>query len=608
MMADFHFIRPEWLWAFVPLLMLLFWQYRQTRGTARWADFCDPELLPYILENQAGQSQRRLFYGAVLAAVLTVLALSGPTWKQLPAPVFRNEAALVIALSLSDSMQAADIKPTRLIRARYKIADILKQRKDGQTALLVYAGDAFTVTPLTEDNETILSQLGVLTPDLMPEKGDNALAALRLAEKLLQQAGLQQGDILLITDGSASAQLSELKPANGVRLSVLGVGTEAGAPIQTQGGGFLKDSQGNIWVPKLNSSALSDLAHQGGGLYQSLQDNDRDIEQLADFFERVNASRQAEGQNLLLEQWDDMGPWLLIFVLPLVALQFRKGILLLLVLPWPQNSQALDWNTLWKNADQQALQAFENQDYSGAIDKFTDPNWKAAALYREGQYQEAADLWKNDTSANGQYNLGNALAKTGQLEEAIKAYDQALKLKPDHQDALENRQKVEDLLKQQQQQQQQNDSKSDDASKDSQKDASKEASEKSDAQDQQSQDQQGESSEADAKSQNQNESQQGQQSQDPSADASSQSDDSADSDPSTEEAKPDETEPPASQSAQEESQNPQSGEDQTGVSDKEGAIDENRQADEQWLNRIVDDPGTLLKRKFQYQYQQRNRR
>ncbi len=147
MMADFHFIRPEWLWAFVPLLMLLFWQYRQTRGTARWADFCDPELLPYILENQAGQSQRRLFYGAVLAAVLTVLALSGPTWKQLPAPVFRNEAALVIALSLSDSMQAADIKPTRLIRARYKIADILKQRKDGQTALLVYAGDAFTVTP-----------------------------------------------------------------------------------------------------------------------------------------------------------------------------------------------------------------------------------------------------------------------------------------------------------------------------------------------------------------------------------------------------------------------------------------------------------------------------
>ncbi len=614
MMADFHFIRPEWLLAFVPLLMILFWQYRQTRGTTRWADFCDPELLPYILEHQTGQAQRRVFYGAVLAAVLSILALAGPTWKQLPAPVFRNDAALVIALSLSESMQAADIKSTRLTRARYKIADILKQRKDGQTALLVYAGDAFTVTPLTEDNETILSQLGVLTPDIMPSKGDNALAALRLAENLLQQAGLQQGDILLMMDGYPAGQLSELKPARqGIRLSVLGVGTEAGAPIQIQGGGFVKDKEGNILVPKLDIQGLRDLASQGGGLYQSLTDDDSDIQQLAGFFERVNTSENTEGQNLLLEQWEDMGPWLLILVLPLVAWQFRKGILLLLVLPWPQNSQALDWNTLWKNADQQALQAFEQQDYAGAIEKFTDPNWKASALYRAGQYKEAAELWKNDTTASGQYNLGNALAKAGQFEAALKAYDQALQIEPNHSDALENRKKVEEFLKQQQQQ---NDSKPSENAKDQKP----ENSESSDSEGQQSPDSSGDSSsESDSQSQNQEPSQQEQQEQQEQQDqqdqesqpsssdsVESQSDQSQNSDASESEAA--ETNQPALQPTEEEPENSQSPSEPVAESGQEGPMDESRQADEQWLNRIVDDPGTLLKRKFQYQYQQRNRR
>lgn len=113
-------------------------------------------------------------------------ALAAPSWKRLPAPVFRNTASLVIALNLSESMNAEDIKPSRLVRARYKIADLLAQYKDGQIALLVYSGAAFMVTPLTNDIETIQSQLEALTTHIMPIAGNNPVAGLTKAVELFK--------------------------------------------------------------------------------------------------------------------------------------------------------------------------------------------------------------------------------------------------------------------------------------------------------------------------------------------------------------------------------------------------------------------------------------
>lgn len=328
-LSEFHFIRPYWLLAIVPYLVLIILMVKSKLSQGSWSAVCDTGLLPYILQQKTVSRSRWPLTAGAIAGLLTIFALAGPAWERLPAPVFRNESALVIALDLSRSMDAEDIKPDRLTRARYKIADILNRRKDGQTALLVYAGDAFTVTPLTEDTDTISSQLSALTTSIMPAQGSDAASALDMAVDLFKQAGLQKGQILLITDGvNIENTLDTVQSLGAYKLSILAVGTEEGAPIKTPRGGFLKDREGSIVVPKLDPGALKELARKGEGAFQMISADDQDIESLLKAIERMSERQAAEEENeLLLDRWEDRGPWLLLAALPFAALSFRRGLL-----------------------------------------------------------------------------------------------------------------------------------------------------------------------------------------------------------------------------------------------------------------------------------------
>lgn len=423
-LSEFHFIRPYLLLALLPYAVLLVMLVRSKLSHGNWAAVCDEALLPYLLQDKAvAQSRWPLVTGAV-AALFAIIALAGPTWERLPTPVFRNDSALVIVLDLSRSMDAADIKPSRLVMARYKIADILKQRKDGQTALLVYAGDAFTVTPLTNDTETIDSQLSALTTGIMPTDGNNMARALEKAQGLFKQAGLQKGQILLVTDGgNIDDALSKAKSLDAYQLLVLGVGTSDGAPIALDTGGFLKDEQGSIVVDKLNVNELEKLAQAGQGAYQSLTADDVDIQALLSTVVTHAREKGEKNENLLLDQWRDVGPWLLLLVLSLAALSFRKGLLgivFLLLLPFPKNSYALDmnkeWQDLWKTKDQQAQEAYNNKQYDKAAELFENSDWKAAAQYKAAQKETGA--MEEAKSAAGYYNQGNVLAQSGELHHA----------------------------------------------------------------------------------------------------------------------------------------------------------------------------------------------
>ena len=485
-LAEFHFIRPYWLLAIIPCIVIVVLMLRNKLSQGNWSAVCDAELLPYLLqEKAAGQSRWPLSAGAI-AAFLVIIALAGPTWQRVPSPVFRNESALVIALDLSRSMDAEDVKPSRLIRARYKIADILKQRKDGQTALLVYAGDAFTVTPLTDDTETIDSQLSALTTDIMPSEGSNTELVLEKAVELFKQAGLQKGQILLVTDNvNVDKTLPAVKALDGYTLSVLGVGTTDGAPIALPEGGFLKDEQGTIVIPKVNAGDLAKLAQAGKGVYQTITANDADIQTLLSAVDKPVQQEGKENKNLLLDQWEDKGPWLLLLVLPLAALSFRKGLLcfaLLLLLPLPKNSYALEWQDLWQSKDQQAQQAYKSNQFEQAAKLFENPDWKAAAHYKAGEYDKSLENLKNNQTALGAYNQGNALAQSGQLEQAIKAYEKALTLNPDDQDAKYNKELVEKELEKQKQEQQQQDNKQDDKQQQDKKQDDKQQQSKQDSQ------------------------------------------------------------------------------------------------------------------------------
>jgi Ca-activated chloride channel family protein len=485
-------------------------------------------------------------------------------------------------------MNAEDIKPDRLTKARYKISDILTQRKDGQTALIVYAGDAFTVTPLTDDSETIKNQLPALITNIMPSEGNNTALALNKAVELFKQAGLQKGQILLVTDNvNGDDALQTANNLENYQLSILGVGTNEGAPIALSEGGFLKDDQGHILVPKLNSDDMIKLAEAGNGHYQTITGNDADIKNLLANIDQPTQQEGKENKNILLEQWDDKGPWLLLLVLPLAALSFRKGLLsiaLFMLLPLPKNSYAFEWQDLWQTKDQQAQEAFKNNQFEQAASLFENTDWQAVANYKKGDYENALKSLTNNQTELSAYNQGNALAQSGQLEEAIKSYEHALSLNPNDADAKYNKELVEKELekqKQNQDKQDKQDSKDDPSQKDDQQ--NKEGDKPEDKKPQQSEEKKSEQQQADEQKSNEEEEQQ---------------------------AKKDEKKPEVDK-AQQAEQKPEKGNEDKEKSQpipaEEKPSTEEQQANEQWLKRIPDDPAGLLKRKFKYQYSQRNR-
>ncbi|MEX1266721.1 MAG: VWA domain-containing protein, partial [Woeseia sp.] len=155
MPADFHFLRPEWLLA-LPLVIAVTWLLaRRLLAPGSWQGVVDPALVPYVLARSAAPEGAWRWWLMLLAGVLAVTALAGPSWERIEQPVYRSEQSLVVALDLSRSMDAQDLSPSRLTRARLKILDILERRRSGQTALVVYSANAFTVTPLTTDGDTV---------------------------------------------------------------------------------------------------------------------------------------------------------------------------------------------------------------------------------------------------------------------------------------------------------------------------------------------------------------------------------------------------------------------------------------------------------------------
>ena len=604
-----HFLRPEAFYAFIPLLLFIV-LYLTSKATSRsWKAVCDKDLLPYILTAGGKKSGMLPMLLVLFATSISIVALAGPVLKQLPQPVFREESALVVALDLSQSMHATDIKPSRIERAKLKVHDLISTRKGGQTALIVYAATAFTVTPLTDDDNTIANLVPSLEPELMPAQGSNMSAALKLATELLQQSGIARGDVLVVTDGISNRDLDAIDELSdsGHRLSILGVGTTEGSPIPLSGG-FLTDSSGAIVIPRLEPYPLQQAALKGGGLFVTLQADDSDIESLAELFASKRVKTETEDTELKADIWQEEGPWLLLLVIPLVALWPRRGWLLctlLFVLPVPQPVHAaepgglwpLDSKNLWLRPDQKGMKAFNAGDADQAAGLFQDQSWKAAAYYRAGEYEKSNALLDQPVSATDHYNKGNVLTRLGNYPEAIEAYDNALSMDPDNEDARYNRELVKKALEQQQSQQEQQ--QSGDPSEQQQDQSEQQQSQDSSQQqqDQQAGDQQQQDDQSDEQQQN------AEQKQDQLSDIKENSEQQQqDSDKQ-------QTQQPEAQQADEqqqpEDQQPLEAQQQDEAYEQEDAETvESEQAMEQWLRRIPDDPGGLMRRKFIYQYRQ----
>lgn len=586
-MAEFHFLRPAWL-LLLPVGAWLIWQLLRGRAEGGgWRSVVAAELRTYVLAEPEVLRDSRAALSAPLAAwAIAVVALAGPTWERVAVPAFRSDEALVVALDLSRSMDAGDVEPSRLARAKLELLDLLERRAAGQTALVVFTTHAFTVTPLTTDTRTIASLVAAVSTDIMPTRGSSIAAGLDKAAGLLRQTGLTRGDILLMTDSEVSdadLDVAGELASEGFRISVLAAGTEQGAPIPQAEGGFVNDDNGRVVVPQLDAARLQRLAAAGGGRFARLVAGDRDLDTLfpATAALPVDGALEADGGGQYeADVWNDRGAWLAVLLLPLLALCFRRGwiAVFLLVIVWPApRAYAFEWQDLWQRRDQRGYEALQINEPGRAAELFEDPAWRSAAEYRAAQFEASAATLTNLDTATGHYNRGNALAKSGALEAAIGAYDRALELEPDHEDARYNRDLVAQFLEDNPQQEP----------------PPQESGEGEQSQQGDSSDSQGQTGEP----------QDGEQSEDGEQGESGESTAGDGTNDTPEE--PSEGEP---EGEEQQEQNANAGEQSDDGTEEAPSPEEierwaSEQAAEQWLRRIPQDPGGLLRRKFLYQYQ-----
>jgi Ca-activated chloride channel family protein len=586
-MENLHFMYPSWLWLLllIPLLWGLRAWVRPQNGA--WERIVDKHLMPFVLSGQTGSTGRFPLAILSLALLAAVLAMAGPAWEKREVPVFHNQQALVVAMDFSASMYAEDTKPNRLTLERFKLLDILNARKDGQTGLVVFAGDAFVVSPLTDDTATIAEQARNLSPDIMPAPGSLLAPAIKRSVDLLKQAGVSKGHILLLTDGANDADEAETAAADarkqGYTVSVLAIGSEAGAPVPLPRGGFLTDGLGKTVVAGVNGKELKAVAEAGGGLYAQAGQGDNDLSGISAQWEADTSADLTDGQGRQIDTWLNEGFWVLPLLLPLAALAFRRGwlaaVLVCFVLPQPQQAYAFDWNDLWLTPDQQAQQAMQTGNAGEAAKLFENPEWKAAAAYKNKDYASAAQQYAGKSTVTDQYNYANAMAQQGKFADAIAAYEKVLKTDPKHEDARYNLDVVKKA--QQQQQQGQNQQQADKQQQNQQQNPAQQNQQGQQGQEKQQQGQNADKQQAQDKQSEQNKQQDVQQKQ---ADKQQEQQDKQGKGEKQDQNKQEKGKEDAEESAQQREQ---------------------QQATEQWLRRIPDDPAGLWRRKFQYQYQQR---
>ena len=696
MEINLEFLRPEWFLALLPALWLAWkaWQIKTHQG--QWQQVIEPKfqklLLGNNLQTQSQTGIRLAIIGLGFIWLISIIALAGPSLKSVELPAQKTQQGTVIILDLSLSMLADDVMPNRISRARFKLVDLLKKHPEQSIGLIAYAGTAHSITPISEDNGTLLELLPVLSPLIMPEYGSEPLAAMQLAEKMFAAAQINQGHLIWVTDDIEPDQRTAIQSwlnKRNISLSILAVGTQAGGTVQIPNYGLLRDENEQLITPQLPYKELQTLSQATGAALTPLKVDDSDLALLipSNLAAVSEQKKQQQKEKEILHKLDD-GSALILIILPLLAFAYRRGWLfslsLLMFLPLgsvysppsyaepstqtEQNETQLPkFTEVFQTGDQQAYEAWKNNDLQAAEALFESPQWRASTLYRLKRYAEAEAQFKKDPSAKGRYNLGNALAQQGKLEAAQKAYQQALTLQPDFEDAQSNLDLVTQLLEQQKSADdnpagQSKDDSGQAESKDSQAPDSKKPQENKPPSDDESQPDsatqpQPENQSPPADSQNKqaqqpnqqqqttdsaenNEAKQAQPDQKDQA-ASSQLDgdsakDGQQDNPETNPEKPTdsqagETEGQTGDEGQEKDaqlgaeqaseSNESTGEESnptTGLSEQNQkeepsaeALEEIKESEQQratdnWLKQIPDQPGLFLKRKFEYQYQQQN--
>ncbi|MGF1701953.1 VWA domain-containing protein [Photobacterium makurazakiensis] len=447
-----NFFSPLWLLGLLVTPVFLWIQYQKSQQGL---------VASHLQQKRTALHRRNIGFWMTIGWAIAMVALAGPHWREQDRPLSELDRARVIVMDMSEAMYGEDIQPNRFQQAFFKVTDLIEQIDEGYTGLVAYSDEGYIISPLTHDNNTVLTHIQHLSPEVMPSSGKNAAAGVKEAVTLLAQSHFTFGDILLVTSGVSAAEkrnIAQLLTDTDYALSTYAISTPEGAVLYDEQGQIRRNAEGQTIFSRLVPERLQALATQTGGIALTYQHSQEDIEQLQAYLQKVRSAEERQDLSEgLAAQFINDGYWLLWPLAGMLLFAFRRGVIwsigLIMILPISQ-ADANELSSLWTNADRQGYQYFQQKNYQYAAEAFESPAWKGAALYELGDYQGAVAAFSQVTDGNSDYNLGNALAKLGDLEGAVSQYQAVIKRDPEHHSARANLVLIEEMMTAQEQEEQ----------------------------------------------------------------------------------------------------------------------------------------------------------
>jgi len=296
-LAAFHFLRPLWLLALLPAAALWLIERRSSDALQQWRRVIDPALLPYLLVGTDRHERITPSDWLFLAWIIATLAVAGPAWQREPSPFAQAKPAVAVVLKVTPSMLTQDLAPTRLDRARQKLADILAAREGASTALVAYAGSAHLVLPATPDSGVVLDLAKALSPRIMPKEGDDLAGALTLARRSLASSA-DGGSILVMAD-TIAPEAADLAWNKGPAVTLLA-----------------------LVPPDTDTSGVADAARAMGATTIPTTPDQADVAAVLHRLDSSDAAASVAGEG---EHWREAGYWLVPLLALLALFWFRRG-------------------------------------------------------------------------------------------------------------------------------------------------------------------------------------------------------------------------------------------------------------------------------------------
>jgi len=434
--GSFHFLRPGWLWALIPVVLVALLNLMTHREDGKWKHLISPALRPYMFSREKRSGFLLPLISFLLLMALGVLAMAGPTWSKEEVPGARSEAALLVAVDCSSSMLARDIQPNRLERAKFKIRDLMEANPGSRVGLHAFAGTAHTVIPLSRDYRIVRHHLEALSPAIMPLQGTNFEVMLALADSALM-AVEAPSTLLLVTDElerEALPLLTSFVDRSAHSVQILALATPQGASIpRNEALDPLVDAKGQVVISRLRTEVLLEAQSHPKITVIPLTLDNSDMKALA---KQVRASLDYQADEKESdERWKDMGFVLLILLLLILPLWFRKGWMLHYV-SFPMFflltacTGVESWNDLWQSQDYQGQQLYDQEAYEEAGRTFESAAHQGMALFKAGNYDAAAQAFEKDSSSTSLYNLGLTYSRMGMYDEALEVIRLAAEQEP----------------------------------------------------------------------------------------------------------------------------------------------------------------------------------